>query len=833
MGWKDAAAASENREEHLARIRRHDLRFSGTITNPYEGFILGNGDVGACVNLLSHEFSVVLGKNDAWDARYDSITEEDVLKHDDLIRYEREYGFSWKIDADSHHLHTQDSIEWENKPEGLYVPYESKDTGRTFPSPKRIGYIKVQHPGYSNTQVDTRVNILHGILETIYTFPSGGKLIVEMFVRRDANAVHLRLTAEGRVPWVRLVLGKQPDSRFRDIPLPELARAGERLGIVSQRIPGEYDVPEFRWHLAGKFPDAHAKPLEEWALEFRQVCLLNDGDSVQFQIGIATDRDGEGSALERASALAEVSYEEAFAPHARAWEDFWQRSSIRLEDAEMEAVWYRDLFGYGCLIGKDANYPGLQANVPTDDISPFFGYYTWNHNVQKWCLPALPTGHPEWIESYADNVERHMEMFRYMARLIFGLDGVFCVHGTIPYVPAHRSFVNNKWGRALAMTGWVGQPLWWHWEYTRDVNWLRERAYPYLREAAIFYWNYLEKYQDESGDIYPSIRLEEPGWCRGFIGNRNVITDLVMFRKAFEWAVAAAEVLDADADWVERWREGIRRVPDIEYGVGPDGEGWVALDKHWMTEDFESFKGRVKSGFTDETDSFRYRTDVARKTRWGGVGFAVFPGEVVDGDEETGLAPVIRDMLSRSDVSRPMFTITKPHAITSILPRIRLGLRQDYDKIRQMMINFRFANGQQSGYEAAAGDHHALIYKHNLEWRYQENKYFGVMATTKMLLQSQGNIIRLFPFWPEHLAASFDGLRARGGFRVSSEWVPGRGIGAAVIASDAGEVCRLRWTSDAPPVIRQGDGEVRFERHGNLIVFNTEPGAVYELRPAD
>lgn len=813
--------------DKLAQINKHDLHFTGTLTNPFEGLILGNGDVGACINVMSHELNIVLGKNDAWDSRFDSVTEDDVLKHDDLIQYERDYGFSWKIDADDDYRHSQDTIEWDNKPEGLHVPYETKRSQHYYPSPKRIGYIKVQHPGYSDTPVHTRLDLVRGIVETVYEFPSGGKLQVETFVQRGANTVQIRMTAQGKIPWIRLILGKMPDSKFKHVPLPNIHRVDDRLGTVSQLIPGEFDVPEFRWHLAGRFPDQHADPIEEWALELRQTILLKDGESANFCVGIATDRDGEGSSLERAIQLTKASDEEALASHVEAWRDYWLRSSIQLGDEQLEAAWYRDMFGYACHIGEHAQYPGLHANVPPDDITPWYGYYTWNHNVQKWCLPALPTNHPEWIESYANNVESHMESFRYMAKLIFGLEGVFCVHGTIPYVPPHRSYVNNKWGRALAMTGWVGQPLWWHWEYTRDVNWLRERAYPYLREAAIFYWQYLEKYQGEDGDIFPSIRLEEPGWCKGFVGNRNTITDLVMFRKAFEWAISAAEKLDTDADWVVKWSDGLTRVPEIEYGIGPEDEGWVALDKDWMTEELESLKAKVKP-FTAETDSFRFRTDVARQTRWGGVGWIVFPGEHVDGDEEVGLAPVIKDMLSRTDLSKPKFTIVKTHAITSIMPRIRLGLKEDFGKIRELILSHRFVSGQHSGYEAINGEYPHLYYKVN--WRLPENKYAGVMATTEMLLQSQGDIIRLFPFWPEHLEASFSGMRARGGFQISSEWVPGTGLGHTVIVSDAGETCRLRWTSESLPEIHSGAERIAVYREGNTVSFDTKQGATYELR---
>ena len=38
------------------------------ITNPYEGMIIGNGDLAANVNIFSHEIVLSLAKNDIWDS---------------------------------------------------------------------------------------------------------------------------------------------------------------------------------------------------------------------------------------------------------------------------------------------------------------------------------------------------------------------------------------------------------------------------------------------------------------------------------------------------------------------------------------------------------------------------------------------------------------------------------------------------------------------------------------------------------------------------------------------------------------------------------------------
>ncbi len=70
------------------------------------------------------------------------------------------------------------------------------------------------------------------------------------------------------------------------------------------------------------------------------------------------------------------------------------------------------------------------------------------------------------------------------------------------------------------MLGWIMQPVWFYYLYTGDRNWLRNRGYPLLRDPAVFYSEFLKKYQKvPGGDVYPSMRIREgPGWMPKFHG---------------------------------------------------------------------------------------------------------------------------------------------------------------------------------------------------------------------------------------------------------------------------------------------------------------------------
>jgi hypothetical protein len=207
------------------------------------------------------------------------------------------------------------------------------------------------------------------------------------------------------------------------------------------------------------------------------------------------------------------------------------------------------------------------------------------------------------------------------------------------------------------------------------------------------------------------------------------------------------------------------------------------------------------------------------------------------------LTPVIREMLSHADVANPKWSWVRPHAITSVLPRVRLGMVEDFEKIREIILAYRSASGQFSGVEIGNGQYPALHSRGDVPpltnaatWRLNENEYLGVEATTEMLLQSQGGVIRLFPFASVLPTASFENLRARGGFMVSASCAAGV-LTQAMIESLAGEECRIRWDDDALPVVEERvDGgaarNVAVERGERTISFPTNARSTYLVRRA-
>ncbi len=800
--------SEQERRETFSRAAQWPLEFEGCITNAHEAPVIGNGDLAACVLIFQNEFRLQLAKNDIWDARFDFNTARAIYPHEKLIRASKEFGFRLENLKPAWDKTPPPDLAWPDDDQGF------KDS--VHPCPKPAGWLRVLHSGISSTRIKTTFDIARGIVTSQYTFDnvwhSPGTLTIHAFIDRKTNIARLLISREGNVGRVMLVIEKHADALDPDLPRPVVVLEDNTTGVVSQTIPAGCDVESFSWHLAGAFAPqttgSEVWPLEAHVQRLWQPCLPGHCKSLEFSVAVATDRDAPEKSFEHALTLAREARDEgwaaALARHQAAWNAFWSPSGIELEDKQLEAAWHRDLYALACHIPStaQAQAPGLCANVVGYEKSPWHGLYTVNMNIQKMFISSLPVNHSEWINAYAGWVEQMTPGFAEICRLTFGFEGVYSPHMVLPFVPPHRQFATNTCGRSLGMTGWHGEPLWRHWEHTRDIAFLHDRAYPYLRSAACFYADYLDKFSDESGDYFPTMNLEMPPWTKDFRHNRDCYMDVILTRAALQRALSAAQILDIDPHLQSRWSAALARLRPLTHTRTPDGVPWIAQDKN---------------------DAPPSNPDWLQKNdrQWNIVAAAwsIFPGEYVAGDEQPGepgasFAQDARDLMMQANWARLHPIVTWIHHWWCAVPALRMGLPDAFQHARQLILKERFPAG-----------HARTTHWINMQpdaWRCPEDNYLGVLATTEMLLQSHGGVIRLFPCWPKDKHARFHGLSARGGFEIDSSWHPAAGMGKTRIFSRAGGPCRLRWEQGMPHVTCDGN-PINITREGRNVVFDTAP----------
>lgn len=482
------------------------------------------------------------------------------------------------------------------------------------------------------------------------------------------------------------------------------------------------------------------------------------------------------------------------------------RSWIRLPDTKYSTPWY-----WGIYEAMSARRPSKFA---AGYVAPWFqsSYVNWGHHIltyeqPKTNLGLLSTNHAELLEPWFRLCLTAREKLGRFARDFYGCRGTAFPHaisgtGTI----VSSSVFLNGTIMNISTTGESVKPAWDYYAFTGDIDYLREVGYPILREAALFYHDYL--LTDEGGEkyIFPS-RSQEFVVCPGLSNEfmTNSIIDLALFKLVLSRAAEAARLLKLDLELCELWEQDVRALRQ-DYALWPDGTWKTAED----IDDISMGYGNPPVSdlcpicITDEVDKWRGSPEMreaAEKSVNRHVDKSRLPWDMSFG---------IISRLRMGDKDYARLTL-------ELLPKCREGGLLD----RSDACDFDESNEMKPD-----GQHSFFVDK--------GSAYLSEVIS-EMLLQSQGGIIRIFPAYPEDLGdAAFFSLRARGAFLVSAELRQGEAA-YAIVKSLKGNSCRFMNVFGDCVAVRdlETDSDISFTRSEGDISFETEALHEYAITRRD
>jgi hypothetical protein len=536
-------------------------------------------------------------------------------------------------------------------------------------------------------------------------------------------------------------------------------------------------------------------------------------------------------AVAEVKAALATTFNAIFDSNAAQWHDFWQKSFIYLPathdqpfDESFVQHWLYYLYGMNtCNRGK---YP-IHANGGIFNVQDGWQYwgsmYWWFNSSRQTLTPVFEqANHPELADPYFSMLSRQFLRISQAAiqqwgagkeaiyiQETFGFDGPEVLPDTIA-ADLKNTLVNNagqsqaldkfrksrsewesRWSMGSGSAGYHTHLLYntaeaaqWYWEryeYTGDLAWLKDRAYPMLKGAAELYRTHpLTKL--EADGFYHANNL---GWAETYRnGVRDGINDLASIRGIFPVAIKAAKLLNTDAELVPLWQDMLDKLapypthatpqamgvlqqagePVFAIGVGSHSSPGSDHDPRLMMVNvFDLVNTESKLTKPDEWQMAMNTLASLRQAKW----IAMNKNEGASG----GASPLARfcgeaarlgsaEWVKRCLVYQQSYWKTCKDAPTRWINRIR-----EYNP--------------EGGFA--------------LDWQQEATFSEGMSAA---LLQSGAAapggtpVIRVFPAWPKDMDASFS-LRAKGDFLVTSMLKSGK-VEFIEMTSLRGGPCTLR-----------------------------------------
>ncbi|MFN7922717.1 MAG: glycoside hydrolase N-terminal domain-containing protein [Bryobacteraceae bacterium] len=262
------------------------------------------------------------------------------------------------------------------------------------------------------------------------------------------------------------------------------------------------------------------------------------------------------------------------ASHSKWWRAFWEKSSVRVPNAVVERQWFLDTYKWGSAARRSAPPITLQAVWTADNgkLPPWKGDYHHDLNTELSYWPAYSGNRLEDQLGYLDWLWKTRDTAFEWTREFYGKPGL-----NVPMTTDLNGRQIGGWRQythSATTSAWLAHHFYQHWRYSQDREFLRERAYPYLRDVAVF----LEAFtaaRDAQGkrthplSASPEINDNKPSAWFDQVTNY----DLALERWVFEKAAELAAELSQDAE-AQRWRTV--RGEMAEFALANDGGMLIA-----------------------------------------------------------------------------------------------------------------------------------------------------------------------------------------------------------------------------------------------------------------
>ena len=482
--------------------------------------------------------------------------------------------------------------------------------------------------------------------------------------------------------------------------------------------------------------------------------------------------------------LANFTYDEFKQRHIADYRKLFDRVSLNLKGAKLDAsrptdqqlLAYSDnhesnpyleqlYFQYGRYLlisssrtkGVPANLQGLWAPALR---SPWRGNYTININLEENYWPAEVANLSELVAPVDGLVEGMAVTGRHNAHHFYGIDKGWCAgHNTDAWAMTNPVGTGNEspqWSNWAMGGAWLVETLWDHYDYTRDIEYLRNTAYPLMKGAADFLlaWLIPNPYNPNELITAPCTSPEADYITdKGYRGSSfyGGTADLAIIRELFKNTIKGAKALGIDNDYQQQLQSALNRLRPYHIGKRGNLMEWY---HDWEDQDWHHRHQSHLLGL------YPFHQISVNKTPE--LAAAATKTLEIKGDNSTGWSTGWRinlwARLHRADkayqIYRKLLTYVSPEVYKDSKHRSGGTYPNLFDAHPPFQIDANFG---------------------------------GTAGVCEMLMQCDGETMHLLPALPkEWSAGEIKGIKARGNYEINLVWNGGKVSKASITSKNAG-----------------------------------------------
>lgn len=730
-----------------------DLHFKGLAKSWDEGVPLGNATVGTLVWQRDSALRFSLDRTDLWDLRpLDSLSGD-------------RYRFSWVKEQvrKKDYLPVQKKFDW---------PYDREAAPAKIPGAAlEFSLEKIGEP------TDVRLFVNNALCEV--SWPNGTRLQTFVHATEPVGWFRFEQLTDTIVPTLQVPAYGRQNGQQDDGPVGGLSllRLGYEQG-TAQREENSITYHQRGW---GDYAyDVHVR----WKQE---------GDCLSGVWSVTSSLVDEKAGNETLEAM-ERGIEADYLAHRAYWDGYGSQSSVSLPEPLLQKQYDNEMYKFGSASREDSYPISLQAVWTADNgkLPPWKGDYHHDLNTQLSYWPAYTGNRLKEGMGYLNTLWNQRDVYKKFTRQYFETEGM-----NIPGVCTLTGEPLGGWiqySMSQTTAAWLGQHFYLHWKYSADPDFLKERAYPFLKDVALF----LE--QISTVDPQGVRRLAMSSSPEIFDNSINAwfkdMTnyDLSLMHFAFRGAAEMADSLGLASE-ARHWEGLEAQLPSFDV----DEEGCLTFAK----------------GFPYDA-SHRHFSHA----------MAIHPLGLIDYSQGAEAKRIVDATLKRLDQCGPDWWTGYSYSWLGNMKARAFDGEGAAAALRTFAECFCLPNTfHVNGDQTKSGKSKFTYRPFTLE-----GNFAFASGIQEMLLQSHTGIVRIFPAIPASWDdVSFRDLRAMGAFLVSAEKKGGRMTNVTIRSERGGRLRLASPFAEGEYALSGTQGEVKSS--DGILEIQTRPGETIVLKP--